>query len=557
MRQKPVRTTFAVGVLALAVVAAVGACSTQHTKHRSGDKVDTLKIATGPPTFTRNFNPFSPTSKKGPGINHFYEPLVRVDSTDANKVKPWLAKSFHYSDGGKTLTFKLRRDVKFSDGKPLTAQDVKYTLELPDKTKGLGAAPVHNLKNVTTPNKHTAVVHYSKPELHDVSNYGDDPRLIVPAHVWNKHDPKKWTNKNPVGTGPFRLEAFGPQSIKLKSHHNYWHGHFHGVKHVEIKAFGSEESGKQMILKNKATWAGMSWQDYKDQFVQENKHNHYHRYPDGSSLGLRFNEAKAPTDNVHIRRALYASLDSTTLIKLFNDGSPTANPTGLEPKVWGKYQTSDLRRKRHKQNVKEAKSELQTSGYKVRNGKLVKGNKHRRLVLRTNADYAPWKAWASGLRSQWEKTLGLRVRVKQSPDEQLGQSKEDGDFDILFDFLMQGQDIWSVFNDELSSDSYKPVGTRANGDFSRFRNSNVDKLLQRMARSRNHKKLKKNAVKIQHKIIDDVPVGPLFSLDTFGVINSSDWSGWPDPNHPKYYAHIKKTVDNNLTIQNLKPNATK
>lgn len=120
MKQKSTSTNLSIVVLATAMIAATGACSTERSSKSSGEKVDTVKIATGPPTFTQNFNAFSPTSKKGPGINHFYEPLVRIDATDGNKAKPWLSKSFEYSDGGKTLTFKLRDDVNWSDGKPLT-----------------------------------------------------------------------------------------------------------------------------------------------------------------------------------------------------------------------------------------------------------------------------------------------------------------------------------------------------------------------------------------------------------------------------------------------------
>lgn len=116
-----------IGIVALAMAASAAACSTERSSGSSKEKVDTLDIhaSDAQPNFARNFNTFSPASKKSPGAKFFYEPLVRVDQTDSNKVKPWLAKKFEYSDGGKTLTFKLRDDVKWSDGKPLTSKDVK------------------------------------------------------------------------------------------------------------------------------------------------------------------------------------------------------------------------------------------------------------------------------------------------------------------------------------------------------------------------------------------------------------------------------------------------
>lgn len=549
-----------VGVIAVTVAAVSAACSTERDIKSSGGKVDTLNMTTEGPTYTRNFNTFSPSSNKSPGRDYFYEPLVRVDATDANKAKPWLAKSFHYSNGGKTLTFKLRDDVKWSDGKPLTSKDVKYTLELPSKTKGLGAAPVPNLKKVTTPDKHTAIVHYTKSQLHDLANYGDDPRLIVPAHIWKKHNPKKWTNPQPVGTGAFTLERYSSQSIKLKTRNDYWNGKFKGVKHVNMKAFGDESSGKQMLLKNKASWGGMSWQNYKSDFVKKDpKRNKVWTYPLGNTEGLLFNFKKSPTDNVHIRRALYASLDSKGLTKLYNYGQKPANPTGLGSNVWGKYMPSKFRHARHKQDTDKAKSELKASGFKVKDGKLTKNGKSYPISLKTNSDYGNWEAYTPGLKRQWKRVLDLEVSVKKSPSDQWGDNESEGDFQVLYDNPINGgEDIWSGMHTQLSGDYLKPVGTSANGNYGRYKNPKVDTLLDKMGKTRDKKKLKKYASKIQEIVVDDVPYAPLHTSTTVSDINTTDWTGWPNSDRAKYIAHLDgQGPDSTLTIQNLKPNATK
>lgn len=559
MKHTPV-TKIAIGIIALAVITVAGACSTERSSNKSGQKVDTLNIATTGPTFSRNFNSFSPASNKSFGHDYVYEPLVRVDHTDSNKVKPWLAKSFHYSNSGKTLTFKLRHDVKFSDGKSLTSEDVKYTLELPHKTKGLGAAPVPSLKTVTTPDKHTAVVHYAKPQLHDLANYGDDPRLIVPAHVWKKHNPKKWTNPNPVGTGPWTLDSFGAQSIKFKARSNYWHGKFHGVKYVNVKAYGDEGSGKQMLLKNKATWAGMSWQNYKKDFVQKDpKHNKLWVYPLGNTEGVMFNAKKAPTNNIHIRRALYAAVSSNALIKLYDYGQEAANPTGLGSNVWGRYMPSNLRHKQHHQNASKARAELHDSGYKVHNGELKKNGKSYRLTLKTNSDYGNWNAYIPGMKSQWKKTLGLKVKIKKAPSDQWSDYEQNGDFQMLYDNPINGgDDIWSALHTQLSSDYLKPLGKAANGNYGRYNNTKINKQIDQMAKTRKPKKLKKYATKIEKTVVDEVPYAPMHTSATVSDINTTDWKGWPDADHAKYLAHLEgQGPDATLTIQNLKPNATK
>lgn len=556
------RKKLAVGVVALAVVVGAAACSTERTKGSSGEKVDTINItaSAAQPNFTRNFNAFSPASKKSPGITLFYEPLVRVDHTDSNKVKPWLAKSFKFSDGGRTLTFKLRDDVTWSDGKPLTSADVKYTLELPKNTKGLGAAPPPNLKSVTTPDKHTAVVHYSTPELHDLVNYGVSPRLIVPAHIWKKHNPVKWTNKNPVGTGPYKLANFSPQSMKLDvKDSDYWGGKFNGVEHVNIKAFGSERSGKQMVLKNKVTWSTMSWKNYQDDFVkQDPKHHHYWTYPTGGSEGVLFNMKKAPTNNVHIRRALYAALDSKSLLKLYDTGQDPANPTGLDGDMWSAYMPSKLQKARHKQDATKAKTELNKSGYEVKNGKLTKDGKTYPLSLKTNSDYGNWSAYAPGLKSQWKKVLGLKVSIKKSPTDQLGEYQQEGDFQMLYDFLSGGNDIWSSLNSQLNSKYVEPLGTKAtSGNPGRYSNPKVDKLLNDMATTLDQKRLKKDATQIEKIVLDDVPYGPIHSAAWFVEVNTKDWTGFPSPDDGKYVPQSGMEVTSTMTLQHLKPNATK
>src|SRR5215469_152612 len=86
-------------------------------------------IAAGP--FTPNFNPLlaSSISTSGYADRAIYEPLLMDDvAHDVNR--PWLVTSFSWADAGKSLTLNLRRDVKWSDGQPFTADDVAFTFSL-------------------------------------------------------------------------------------------------------------------------------------------------------------------------------------------------------------------------------------------------------------------------------------------------------------------------------------------------------------------------------------------------------------------------------------------
>ena len=78
----------------------------------------------------KNFNPYTATSLPSGGFvkGAFYEPLIVTTAAGGGHQYPWLAQSWKWSNGNKTLTLNIRKGVKWSDGKPLTAADVVYSL---------------------------------------------------------------------------------------------------------------------------------------------------------------------------------------------------------------------------------------------------------------------------------------------------------------------------------------------------------------------------------------------------------------------------------------------
>src|SRR4051812_13822026 len=88
-----------------------------------------VMTGSGDPAFVKNFNPYTATGlPSGTFVDGaMYEPLVVVGEGGLAPV-PWLAKSWKWSNGNKTLTLNIQKGVKWSDGKPLTAADVVYSL---------------------------------------------------------------------------------------------------------------------------------------------------------------------------------------------------------------------------------------------------------------------------------------------------------------------------------------------------------------------------------------------------------------------------------------------
>ncbi|HVN61076.1 MAG TPA: ABC transporter substrate-binding protein, partial [Gaiellaceae bacterium] len=89
-----------------------------------------VMTGSGDPAFVRNFNPYTATSLPSGDFvkGAFYEPLVIATAAGGGHLYPWLATSWKWSNGAKTLTLWIKQGVKWSDGKPLTAADVVYSL---------------------------------------------------------------------------------------------------------------------------------------------------------------------------------------------------------------------------------------------------------------------------------------------------------------------------------------------------------------------------------------------------------------------------------------------
>src|SRR3954451_18032722 len=88
-----------------------------------------VMTGSGDPAFTKNFNPYAggglPSNSIAQGA--FYEPLIVVPA-GGRKTLPWLARTWKWSNGAKTLTLNLARNAKWSDGQPVTAANVVYSL---------------------------------------------------------------------------------------------------------------------------------------------------------------------------------------------------------------------------------------------------------------------------------------------------------------------------------------------------------------------------------------------------------------------------------------------
>ena len=115
--------------------------------------------------------------------------LVNFDPKDLSPA-PGIAKSWTVSDDKKTITFKLDPNAKWSDGKPITSADVKWSLDVLGDNGVLFTNYTSNVTKIDTPDPTTVVVHTRRPDARII---GGLFIYILPKHVWGKVPLKELT----------------------------------------------------------------------------------------------------------------------------------------------------------------------------------------------------------------------------------------------------------------------------------------------------------------------------------------------------------------------------
>jgi peptide/nickel transport system substrate-binding protein len=156
-------------------------------------------------------------------------------------IIPGLAESWEGSEDGKTWTYKLRPNMKWSDGKPLTAEDIAWTVNTSRKEEWLNHFSVTENLTAEAPDDTTVVLRSSVP----------DPKLptmdvyILPKHIWGKmsaDERAKYDGNDGVGSGPFVLDEFKKgQFARFNANPNYWRGK-PAVDQVVLRKFNNPDA---------------------------------------------------------------------------------------------------------------------------------------------------------------------------------------------------------------------------------------------------------------------------------------------------------------------------
>ena len=162
----------------------------------------------------------------------FYHGIVSTNMFDALLTydenfspQPGLATSWDVSPDGLTITFKLRRGVKWHDAQPFTSADVKFNfLDVLRKYNARGRINLAPVESIDTPDDFTAIMHLSKPAPALMSALNSQDAQLLPRHLYEGTDiAKNPYNLKPVGTGAFRFKEWRRgEYISMVRNPDYW-----------------------------------------------------------------------------------------------------------------------------------------------------------------------------------------------------------------------------------------------------------------------------------------------------------------------------------------------
>ncbi|MDS1134990.1 ABC transporter substrate-binding protein [Nitratireductor indicus] len=249
-------------------------------------------------------------------MSQIYETLLQIDPA-TGELKPKLAES--YSAKSPTVwEIKLRKDVTFHDGTPLTAADVKYTLErLLDKDLGSPHySQLTSIKEVRAVDDHTVEIETETPNpvlMRRMQPIGGSGRVfIVSKAYFESHTPEELINQ-PMGTGPYKLESWQKgNSLTLARNEDYW-----GEK-------PAIEKGVFTFIPENSTRVNALLQGEVDviqrlpisdvERVKQSDNAHVVSSPNGLVHTLLLDSSKPPFDDIDVRKAFAHALDTEDMV---------------------------------------------------------------------------------------------------------------------------------------------------------------------------------------------------------------------------------------------------
>jgi len=262
---------------------------------------------------------------------NIYDNLIESDGACSNNIRPKLANSWDISDDGLSYTFHLKSGVKFHNGEPFSADDVKYTLDRA-KAEPATAAYCTAIESVAVVDPQTVVVTLNTKWADFLRRLGTLGLSIVNEKAINEAGEDY--GRNPVGTGAYRfVEWKQGASVTLAAFEEYHMGRA-PITNLSFK-FLSDTNTAMIALQNGEVDAIPNSAAIDAQTVDKDPNLSLSYIPSDTSTYISMNTRKSPFDDIRVREAIRCAIDKKTVLQGALDGAGIPANSNLHERMLG------------------------------------------------------------------------------------------------------------------------------------------------------------------------------------------------------------------------------
>ena len=482
----------------------------------------------------RHLNPAvqSGTATGQPGAQLFAAPL-RYD--EGWNPQPYLAESWEIAEDELSVTLNLVKDARFHDGKPITSEDIAFSIKTVQENHPFKSmfAPV---EKVDTPDEHTAILRLSKPHPALMLAMSSQLLSIIPKHIYGDgEDPKSHprNGQDVVGSGPFKfVEYTKDQHVILERNDDYF---IDGLPYLDkiVMRVMKDGAARTIALESGELHLSGFEQDPLN-LIRLKKNDDLHVSDKGyAAIGpinwLAFNTKGEYTGDPMVRKAIAYAVDTQFMLKALMRGTAKPALTGIHPGSPFYDDTVES----YALDIDKANKLLDDAGY-------ARGDDGMRFGLTVDYGWPTVKPPAEYMKPALKK-IGIDVTVRASADFPTWAKRiSNHEFDMTIDNVFNWGDPVIGVHRTYSSDNIKKGVIWSNTQ--QYVNKRVDELMELAGSTNDQEKRKKYYAEFQQIIADELPLYPLFP-SPYHTISNSKVGNPPDSiwgtSHPLDKVYLK------------------